>query len=261
MPMTGTAGGRIVVLDPDDLNAHLMSALFTEAGHEVVIVRQAADTLSIALSAGADVILMEADCWDADGFDLCSKLRARGFRGPVIFISARNQVSDKLRAFECGADDYLVKPFDARELLARVGAVARRFQQAQHLALGRDLRVADATLSPGTGTFRIDGRSETYLSPTEVRLLECLMRDSGVTISRDSLLERAWPNAFVGDTSRVDVVVARIRKKIEPDPSAPEYVHTVRGFGYTFRPALRPRLATEPGIEDRAPVHRALPGA
>jgi DNA-binding response OmpR family regulator len=199
----------------------------------------AADLLALTMTQGADAVLLEADCGDGDGFALCAKLRGRGYRGPIIFITARDRIAEKVNAFAAGADDYLVKPYDGRELLARLGAVCRRFRSAEHLALGRDLRIGDATLSPGTGTFRIDGRAAVYLSPTEVRLLECLMRDSPVTISRDALLERAWPHAFVGDSSRVDVVIARIRKKIEKDPSGPAYLHTVRGFGYAFHPPVK----------------------
>ncbi len=252
--------GRVLVMDPDDVNARMISALLNNAGHDVLVIRTALELLCAALGAGVSAILMEADCQDGDGFDICARLRARGYRGPVIFVSGRHEVNDKVRAFDCGADDYVVKPFDARELLARVAAVNRRFRDAQQLALGRDLRVGDATLSPGTGTFRVDGRPRAYLSPTEMRVLECLMQDSGVTVSRNALLERAWPHAFVGDSSRVDVVVARLRKKIEQDASAPEYLHTVRGFGYAFRPARRPHLAQQVPHEEAA-ERASLPGA
>jgi two-component system response regulator RegX3 len=260
MSVSGASPGRVLVMDPDDVNARMISALLSDAGHDVLVVGTKLELITVALRSGAGAILMEADCRDGDGFDICATLRARGYRGPVIFVTARHEVGDKIRAFDSGADDYVVKPFDARELLARVAAVCRRFRDAQQLALGRDVRVGDATLSPGTGTFRIDGSPRTYLSPTEVRVLECLMRDSGVAISRDGLLERAWPHSFVGDNSRVDVVVARIRKKIERDPSAPKYLLTVRGVGYTFRPALRPHLALEPAAEGAAEP-ASLPGA
>ncbi len=260
MSVNRAISGPILVMDPDDANVRMISALFNNAGHDVLVIRTALEMLTIALTAGSSAILMEVDCRDGIGFDICARLRARGYRGPVIFVSGRHEVGDKVRAFESGADDYLVKPFDGRELRARVEAVCRRFRDAQQLALGRDLRVGNATLSPGTGTFRIDGRQRAYLSPTEVRVLECLMQDSGVTVSREALLERAWPHAFVGDTSRVDVVVARLRKKIERDSSAPEYLHTVRGFGYAFRPALHPAL--HPHLAQKpAALHAAEPAS
>ena len=260
MGLTPTAAGRILVLDPDAVHARVLSALFAEMGAEVVTTGSVSELLGLAFGPGAYAILLEADCGDGDGFEVCAKLRARGYHGPVIFISGRHLVADKIRAFQAGADDYVVKPYDARELLARVSAVCRRFRDFQHLVMGRDLRVGDAMLSVGNGTFQIDGRAPVYLSPTEARLMECLMRDSSVTISRDTLLDRAWPHAFVGDPSRVDVVVARIRKKIEPDPSEPAYLLTVRGFGYTFRPALRPHLA-EPALSEAVELPASLLGA
>lgn len=259
MSLAAPAVVRVLVLDPDDVNCRLLCALFNEAGREVTVVASAAALLGAAIDEGADAVLMEVDCGGVDGFEVCAQLRARGYRGPVVFVTSRHEMRDKLRAFQCGADDYVVKPFDGRELQARVTAVSRRVLQAQHLALGRDISVGDATLSPGSGTFRLGGGRPAYLSPTEVRLLECLMRDCGVTISRDALLERAWPQAFVGDASRVDVVVARLRRKIERDPAAPEYIHTVRGFGYTFRPLPRPVLAGQQDLPAAFTV--SLPGA
>lgn len=259
--MTPSGTGRILVLDPDSVNARMISALFNDAANQVVIMESVPQLLVQAFDPGADAILLEADCYNTDGFDLCAKLRARGYRGPVIFITARDRVNDKVRAFQAGADDYVVKPYDARELLARVAAVCRRFRDAQRLVLGRELRVGDATLTPGTGVFRIDGLRPVYLSPTEVRLLECLMRESPITISREALLDLAWPNAFAGDASRVEVVIARIRKKIEFDPSEPVYLHTLRGFGYSFRPNGSHPLPAEESLDHPASVHASLMGA
>ena len=254
------ASRRILVVDPDSVSTRVLTALFSDNATEVVTAASAVEALRIAFDGATDVVLTETDCGNPGGFELCSELRGRGYKGPLIFVTRRSDIADKLRGFACGADDYIEKPFDPRELVARVDASYRRFRAAQALMLGRDIRVGDAVLSPGEGTFRVHGRPPAYLSPTEVRLLESLMRDSSITISRDALLERAWPHSFIGDPGRVDVFIARIRKKIEIDPSAPEYLHTVRGFGYMFRPPLRPHLVAEE-MSEETPAAASLPGA
>jgi two-component system, OmpR family, response regulator RegX3 len=248
------------VVDPDSMSARLLTALFADAGNEIVGAASAVEALRLAFDAATDVVLTETDCGNPGGFELCAELRGRGFKGPLIFISRRHDLADKLRAFEFGADDFIEKPFDPRELMARIDAAYRRFRAAQTLILSREIRAGDAVLSPGEGIFHIDGRQPAFLSPTEVRLLECLMRDSSITISRGALLERAWPHSFIGDPARVDVFIARIRKKIELDPSEPEYLHTVRGFGYTFRPPVRPRLA-DAEFSESPEAAASLPGA
>lgn len=237
------ASRRILVVDPDSMSARMLTALFTDGDNEVVSAASAIEALPLAFDTATDAVLTETECGHVDGFELCSELRGRGYKGPLIFISRRHDIADKLRGFACGADDFIEKPFDPRELVARLDAAYRRFTAAQAFMLNREIRAGDAVLSPGEGIFRIDGRHPVFLSPTEVRLLECLMRDSSITISRNALLDRAWPHSFIGDPARVDVFIARIRKKIELDASEPEYLHTVRGFGYIFRPPVRPHLA------------------
>src|SRR5262249_48213867 len=110
------------------------------------------------------------------------------------------------------------------------------YRSADYQALGTLLKVGDAELAIGALTFRVAGRQPAALTPTEMRLLECLMRNQGLAISREILIERTWGHDLVGESNRVDVYIRRLRKKVERDAAAPEYIHTVKGVGYTFRP-------------------------
>lgn len=251
---------RVVVLEPDPMTGKILRFVLNDAGHEVVQTLSPAEATRTVLGAGADAVVMNTDFEGGNGYELCKELRGRGFIGPLLFISERHSSSDKLRAFDCGADDFVVKPFDPLEVVARVVSAARRFRQADHQSLGRILKVGDAELAIGELTFQAEGYRPVSLTPTEMRLLECLMRNSPMTISRDTLLDRAWPNDFIGDTNRVDVYIGRLRRKVERDAAQPEYIHTVRGIGYTFRPPVRGRVLELPvAIEEPVAASR-LPG-
>ena len=229
---------RIVVIDPDRMTGKLLHFVLTDAGHEAIIAKTAADGLHEVIGRETDAVLLETDLLapGLDGFELCKELRARRYNGPLIFVTQRRDTQDKVRAFDYGADDYIIEPFDPLELVARVHSAARRFRHADFQALGTVLKAGDAELSIGELTFRVEGRIPTILTPTEMRMLECLMRNSNITISRDTLIERTWGYDFLGDSNRVDVYIRRIRKKVERDAAQPEYLHTIRGLGYVFRP-------------------------
>jgi DNA-binding response OmpR family regulator len=169
---------------------------------------------------------------------LSRDLRARGYAGPIVFLATQIDISAKLAAFEAGADDYILEPVAPQELLARVQAVARRYAQEDHQPMGTILRAGDAELSVADLTLRIAGRAPVRLTPTEMRILECLMRNAGLAVNRETLIERVWGYDFFGVSNRVDVYIRRLRHKIERDPAVPEFLHTVRGVGYNFRPPL-----------------------
>lgn len=235
---------RIVVVDPDRMTSKLLHFVLTDAGHEVAVAKNANEGLNEVVGRETDAVILEADLPGPglDGYELCKELRARRYNGPILFVTQRRETADKLRAFDYGADDYILEPFDALELVARVHSVARRFRNADYQALGTVLKAGEAELSIGELTFRLDGRLPVVLTPTEMRMLECLMRNSNITISRETLIERTWGYDFIGDSNRVDVYIRRIRKKVEADPALPEYLHTVRGLGYVFRPPTWGRL-------------------
>lgn len=226
---------RIVVVNADGMMAKLLRFVLNESGHDVVVARTAQVALDEVIGRETDAVLLEVDLPDLDGYELCKELRSRKFTGPILFVTEHRETRDKLRAFNYGADDYIVEPFDPQELTARVEVVSRRCNRTDRQPLGTILKVGDAELSIGELSFRLNGQTKVLLTPTEMRLLECLMRNEGITISRDTLIDRTWGYDYIGDSNRVDVYVARLRKKIEPDPGKPQYLHTVRGIGYVFR--------------------------
>jgi two-component system, OmpR family, response regulator RegX3 len=224
-----------LVVNPDPMTAKLVRFILGEAGHEVVLAKNATSALAELGRREIDAVILEMDLPDRDGVALCQELRRQQYRGPIIFLTKRTQIADKLQAFQQGADDVIIDPFDAAELVARVEAVSHRYQRTDYQALGSILKIGEAELAISELTFRVAGREPILLTPTELRLLECLMRNAGITMSRETLLERTWGYDLVDDSNRVEVYIRRLRKKIERNPDAPEYLQTVRGIGYIFR--------------------------
>jgi two-component system, OmpR family, response regulator RegX3 len=226
---------RIVVVDDDSVTTKVVKLVLDDAGYDPVIVQTASTASEEIVNFQTHLAIIDVEVDGVCGFDLYKELRARGYLGPVIFTSVRPDMRCKLEAFGLGADDFVGKPFDPLELLARVGSVLKRFRIAEENSNGLWIHVADAELSVGKLTYKSDVVSSTVLTPTEMKILECLMRNHGIIISRSTLIERLWGFEFAGDTNRVDVYIRRVRRKIERDPANPEYLHTVRGIGYVFR--------------------------
>jgi len=232
----GAAPRRVLILDPDPLEAHLLVCLLTEASYNAVLVDGVTELIDQTARPDTHAVLLEMDVHGVPGHQVCEQVRGCGYRGPLIFVSRQLDPQVRVTALRRGADDFVVKPYDPHELVARIEAVARRSFVSDRLAAGNVVRVGDAELAISEMRFTGDNRPPVYLTPTEMRLLECLMRNRSITIRRETLIERAWPDDYLADTNRVDVYVARLRKKIETDPIRPEYIQTVRGFGYVFRP-------------------------
>jgi DNA-binding response OmpR family regulator len=226
---------RIVIVDDDPVAVKVIRFVLDEEGFETVAVGRASQVFSAVCEQETDLVILDVNLPDIDGFTLCKELRARQYEGPLVFLTSRNDIASTLEGFRIGADDFIVKPYEPLELVARVNSVIRRFKSADRQSLGTLLRVDDAELSIGELTYRSDAVPPTLLTPTEMQLLECLMRNRHIVIGRETLIERVWGFDFIGDTNRVDVYVRRVRRKIEQDPTDPEYLHTVRGVGYVFR--------------------------
>ena len=236
MRTVAAQAGRTLVLDTDLLGAKVLSLVLSEAGHTVALVNNPASAIAEAVDRDAHAVLTETELAGMSGFQLCKELRGRRYRGPVMFVSRERDPAVRVRAFDCGADDFIDKPYDPHELLARLGSIARRCHRGEEVAAGNVIKVGDAELLVGDLRLSLADRRPVLLTPTEMRLLEALMRNHSMTLTRDTLIDRAWPTDFIADTNRVDVYIGRLRRKIERDPTRPEYIHTVRGVGYTFRP-------------------------
>ncbi len=187
----------------------------------------------VALAGGPyDLVVLDVGLPDMDGFAVCRALRARGDRTPVLVLTARNAVNDRVRGLDAGADDYLAKPFAVSELLARLRALARR----PATALEPVLRLADLALDSATRQATRAGES-IVLTPREVALLEYLLRNARRVVSRSQILDHVWDDNFDPVANAVDVLVGRLRRKIDGDGLLP-LLHTVRGSGYVLTDRL-----------------------
>ncbi len=197
--------------------------------------------LSAAREQTFDLILLDVGLPDRDGFDVCRALRARGDRTPILLLTARHGVADRVRGLDAGADDYLGKPFAVNELLARLRALARRPAAAHEPVL----RLADLTLDPAT---RVVSRADAAIeaTPREYALIEFLLRSRRRVVTRSQIIAQVWPDNLEPVTNAVDVLISRVRRKIDA-PGQPVLLQTVRGAGYILTDAdLRPSPQTLP---------------
>jgi DNA-binding response OmpR family regulator len=227
---------RIVVIEDDPLTLKILVHVLTDEGYTVDSARTGAEALVKIVGRETTLALLDVQLPDTSGFTLIGQLRAEHYDGPVIFLTGQSGLDAKLEAFRQGTDDYITKPFEPLELLARVASVIRRYIVVDQQSLSTLIRVDDAELDLGSLTYSSSSVAPTLLAPTEMRILECMMRSPYVAISRETLIERVWGYDFKGDTNRADVYIRRVRHRIERNPAQPRYLHTIRGAGYVFRP-------------------------
>jgi len=221
----------ILLVEDDATLADTLRYNLERESYTVISASDGMTALELARSGDPDIVVLDVMLPRLDGFSVCRILRKES-SVPVIMLTARQDEVDRIAGLELGADDYLTKPFSVGELLARIRAILRRTDRAT--GLERDI-VTIGAIKLDTGSRRIwRDDSEVQLSQKEFDLLACLMRNRGLALSRDVLLERVWGFDYVGDGRTVDVHIRWLREKIEADPSTPEYVQTVRGIGYRF---------------------------
>jgi two-component system OmpR family response regulator len=223
-------GPRILVVEDDIELRDLLRRGLAEEGFTVETASTAMEMMHRAASSGADALVVDVGLPDADGRDACQALRAQGTAAPVLFLTARDALPDRLAGFAAGGDDYLVKPFAFAELLARVTALARR---PHGTAPETVLRVGDLEMDLLTRRVQRAGRA-IDLQPREFQLLEFLLRHAGQVVTRTMLLEGVWEFHFDPQTNVVDTHISRLRGKIERGFGAP-LIHTVRGAGYVVK--------------------------
>lgn len=232
----------ILLVEDDPTLSETLRYNLEREGYNVLHAVDGVFGLEYARRDHPDLVILDIMLPRLDGFSVCRILRQES-DVPILMLTARQDEVDRIAGLELGADDYVAKPFSLGELLARVRAILRRTDRRQV----SDREVLDAgTLRIDTGSRRAwrDG-GELSLSQKEFDLLTCLVRNRGMALSRDVLLERVWGYDFLGDSRTVDVHIRWLREKVEPDPGRPIYIQTVRGVGYRFEvPQPADRRAT-----------------
>ncbi|MFT4288615.1 response regulator [Nocardioides sp.] len=219
---------RVLVVEDEESYSEALSYMLRKEGFEVAIAENGDDALKEFDRFGADIVLLDLMLPGIPGTEVCRQIRATS-SVPVIMVSAKDDEVDKVVGLELGADDYITKPYSPRELVARIRAVLRR---------GSEPDLSPAALEAGPVRMdverhivTVDG-NEQRLPLKEFELLEMFLRNPGRVLTRGQLIDRVWGSDYVGDTKTLDVHVKRLRAKLEPDPSEPKYLITVRGLGY-----------------------------
>ncbi|MBD1842564.1 response regulator transcription factor [Cyanobacteria bacterium FACHB-63] len=233
---------RILLVDDEEIIRDTIALTLSDEGYEVVTAtdgRQALEILQTSLSQDSDkssmpdLVILDLMLPYVNGLDICRWMRREGSSVPILMLSAKASETDRVVGLEVGADDYLTKPFGMRELVARCRALLRRHQQLQPAQLSPTLQFQDVTIYPQECRVTVRGEVVNF-SPKEFKLLELFLRHPKRVWSRDQLLEKIWGHDFIGESKTVDVHIRWLREKLELDPSNPQYLVTVRGFGYRF---------------------------
>ena len=225
--------GRVLVVEDEPMVAEVVERYLHREGFDVDVVQDGREALTAVEEKSPDLIVLDIMLPGVDGIEICRHVRARSAI-PIIMLTARGEEVDRLLGLGLGADDYVVKPFSPRELVARVKAVLRRSgKQAQ--VDGDSLRFDDLRINGRTRTVE-DLRGSINLTAREFDLLFHLARHPGQVFTRDQLMDAVWDYEFPGDSSTVTVHMRRLRAKVEPDPTRPRYLKTVWGVGYKFDP-------------------------
>ena len=222
---------RILVVEDEPGIAMALEDDLRLEGYDVDAVADGSSAVRKAREERFDLVLLDIMLPGKDGFDVCRELRKSGVATPIIMLTARTQESEKVLAFESGADDYVTKPFGPRELRARIAAVLRRSKLPDQAA--DTFRVGDAIVDFERAEVR-RGTSVVQLTPLEFKLLQLFVRAQGRILTRDQLIDGAWgPGTFVSERV-VDNHIGSLRRKLEPDSGEPRYLKNIRGLGYRF---------------------------
>jgi len=220
------------VADDDPASVKLTSFLLEDAGYKVIKAYDAASVLQAVEQRSPDLVLLDVGMPKVNGFDICRQIR-RISDVPIIFVTGSSQLQDRVTGLQIGGDDYLVKPFEPAELLARVEAVLRRRNSDLVNPVTR-ISQGPLTLDPIEHTVLFEDGRSVVLTPIEFRLLYYLMQNAGRVLSASQILSKVWGYDYEGESNLVAVYIRRLRAKIEPDIDAPRYIITVRNLGYKF---------------------------
>jgi two-component system, OmpR family, response regulator len=225
----GSAEARLLVVEDEEMILELLSGSLRFAGFDVVTATSGAEALRAVTASRPDLVLLDVMMPDGDGFEVVRRMRSSGPDVPVIFVTARDGVQERVAGLALGGDDYVTKPFSLDEVLERIRAVLRRTGRA---AANSRLRVAGLELDEDGHEVRRDG-VPIALTPTEFRLLRFLMFNAGRVLSKQQILDHVWDHNPAGDGNVVEPCVSYLRRKV--DQGEPRLIHTIRGAGYVLR--------------------------
>jgi two-component system, OmpR family, phosphate regulon response regulator OmpR len=222
----------ILMIDDDEKLVDLVRDYLEPNGFKVVAAHEGHEGLAMARTTAADLVILDIMLPGMDGFEVCREIRAFS-KVPILMLTARGEDTDRIVGLEMGADDYLPKPFNPRELLARIRAILRRMQPAPAREAPEVFEVGALTLDVGARAVTLDGAA-VDLTTAEFDLLHVLVAAAGRVLSRDQLMQRLHGTSWSSFDRSIDVLISRIRSKIEADARRPELLKTVRGVGYQF---------------------------
>jgi len=229
-------GEKILIVEDERAVARGLEYGLEAEGFSVLVAENGQKALDRARTEKPHLILLDIRLPDISGFDVCRQLRGEGARMPILMLTARDEAIDKVLGLELGADDYVVKPYDLRELIARIRALLRRaYGELSETTLGKSITFGDIEIN--LELLRVTRAGETvFLTPTEFRLLRYLVENPRRPVSRAALIEAVWGYASdIGSDRTVDVHIRHLREKLEDDPANPKWIITVRGAGYKFK--------------------------
>jgi DNA-binding response OmpR family regulator len=218
---------KVLIVEDDLALSDVLAFTLRHAGFETITAHNGLDGLALWQTEGPDLVVLDLNLPGLDGLAVCRRIRAEA-QTPIVILSVRGSESEVVQGLELGADDYIVKPFSPRELVARLRAVARRSRQVPD---GGALAIAGLVLDRTRNEVSCDGGEAIRLTPLEAGLLEVLMLNAGRVLSSDALVTAVW-GIEAGDRAMLKQLVYRLRAKIEPDPAQPRFVETVPGVGY-----------------------------
>jgi len=242
---------KVLIVEDDEVIAQGMATHLAAEGFEPLVVARGEQGLARLRYEQPDVCVLDLMLPERDGWSVIETARAEGIGTPIVVVSARGTEHDRVHALEIGADDYLVKPFSMKELVARVRAAARRGVRPQEAPRGEAIEVEELRIDPREVQAYVGGQSAD-LTPTEFRLLYALALEEGRVVTRDELLQRLWGRRETHRDRTVDVFVRRLREKIDRPASRHTFIQTRYGVGYKLEP--EPKVAAKAASEPRGPL-------
>ena len=224
---------RILIVEDEVRLAEALAQIMAEQKYQVDQVHNGADGLDYALTAQYDVIVLDVMLPKLDGLEVARRLRSAHVSTPILMLTARDEISDKVKGLDCGADDYMTKPFNILEVKARIKTILRRMGAPREREESNTITVHDLSVNQDLRSVTLKGK-EVNLTAKELDMLRLFITNRGKVYNREQLLEALWSNEYAGDLRTVDVHIRRLREKIEPTPSKPEYILTKWGVGYYF---------------------------